>query len=765
MTALPHSIEPDPAPAAVPADVAPASRSRRRRDRLAILLFAAPIFLGAMTMFIVEPLVAKMVVPLYGGTPSVWNTAMVFFQALLLLGYAYAHGSLRWLGPKRQPYAHALVLLLPLALLPVALPHGAAPAVGASPLVSLVTVFGVMVAVPFFVIASASPIIQGWFAQLDHPAAKDPYFLYAASNAGSLIGLLAYPLVVEPFLTIDGQSRLFSILYVGFATLSVACAATLLRSQRGRGANADVVDLHARRRERDAAIPAPTWRQRGRFAAFALVPSSLLLGATTYLTTDIASVPLLWMVPLSTYLLTLILAFSGRVVLSIRASGHLLAIAAAPVALGALGLALPTSLLMASHVTLLFAAGMLLHGRLAEERPHATHLTEFYLLVSLGGVLGGLFNVLVAPVVFESVIEYPLMVVIALLLRPRDAGAAASRSRRVLDVVVPVGLVVVGITGASMIGSAVGDAAFAWSLAAVVVVGVLTFGRNVARTAAFIGGVFALSMVASAVNQSWTERNFFGVVRVTDEGGQRHGLAHGTTLHGLQDLAPGRRSEPLTYYSRSGPVGDVFARLDEGSFDEIGGIGLGAGSIAAYGRQGQEFTFYEIDPAVIDVATDERQFTYLSDTPADIRIIEGDGRLELAKSRSEKFDLLVLDAFSSDSVPHHLLTKQAFGSYLDRLDEDGVLMFHITSRHLDLEPVIAAVARDLDLPAVVRHDSDVSARLRREGVTPAHWVVLARDASRFEALADAPDWRQLRDPGTTEAWTDDYSNIFHTIKW
>lgn len=731
-------------------------------ESLVLVLFTTALFVGASLVFLVQPLAARMVLPLFGGSQAVWTTSMLFFQAVLLLGYAYAHVSTKRVPLQRQRFVHAAVLLLPIAMLPIGR-HLASPPDGASPSLWLLGVLAVTIGAPFFVVTTASPLLQRWFSATGHAAARDPYFLYAAGNCGSLLALVAYPLLVEPNVSLTRQADLWSIGYLVFAVLTLACLPFVARA-RATDASDDTVGSHP------AAAPL-VWRTRLRWVLMAFVPSSLMLGATTHIATDVASVPLVWVAPLAVYLLTFIVAFARRPLISVGFASRALLLLAPLVLLSLLRVANPPIVVtVLIHLAALFFVGALAHGRLAGERPAPEHLTEFYVLLSIGGVLGGAFNALLAPQLFDSVVEYPLALVLALLLRPGIQRASSApgvfgRFAWAIDFVAPMLLVQACVV----------------SLALVLPTDTDTGGENglLAARLVLIGSAAALLLLASrplrfalgfaamcvllvmGARGIYTERTFFGVLRVKEVDG-RHALVHGTTLHGVQSFRPGERREPTAYYVRKGPVGDIFEAFQRTSrFARVDVIGLGVGGLAAYGLPGQRFVFYEIDPAVIRIASDPRLFTYVRDSRASVELVQGDGRLSLAKAPASSSDLLVVDAFSSDSIPVHLLTREAVELYLEKLRPQGLLVLHTSNRHLDLHPVVARVARSLGLASVERTSGLRSAGVMAEGTS---WVVLARSHTRLRPLV-ARGWRPLADPGPGRVWTDDYSSILSVVKW
>jgi hypothetical protein len=729
----------------------------RFQERLALATFACAIFAGAALVFLVEPMIAKMILPSFGGSPAVWITAMVFFQAVLLLSYAYAHASARFLGRRAQLLVQLGLLAFVVAALPVG-SHVSAPPDGIAPALWLLGILVLAVGAPFFAVASASPMLQRWFASTDHASARDPYFLYVASNVGSLLALVAYPLVVEPRLSLSEQAKLWSGGYLAFVALSVVCGALALRRP--------AADMHVERRERVAAAPIP-WRTRLRWLGFAFVPVSLMLGATSFISTDVAAVPLIWVLPLAVYLMTFIVAFSRRPIVSGATAARALPLVVLLLAPSLLNLAtVPAAVVIAVHLAILFFAGVVAHGRLAAERPPAERLTEFYLLLSLGGVLGGVFTALLAPQLFDFVAEYPLVLIVAVLLSPAVASARTARSqraRRLQAAVQAATFAAIAIVAFRAAGDGTGFSS-GRLLAAAAVLALLAFATRRTALIFVITALLAFVVVGSGTGVIYGERTFFGVYRVVETATGDHLLVHGTTLHGREGFAPGRRG-PTSYYSPSGPVADAFRDLQRTEpFRRVDVIGLGTGTLAEYARRGQKFTFYEIDPADAEIARDERLFTFLSRSKADVDIVIGDGRLKLAEAADRSTDLVVIDAFSSDAIPVHLLTTEAVALYFSKLRNDGIALFNISNRHLALEPVVAAVARDLGLSGVSRLDKHVTPAERARGKTGSHWIVLARDTARLRPLIGS-GWKPLAASPGVRPWTDDFSDILSVMRW
>ncbi|HSL23131.1 MAG TPA: fused MFS/spermidine synthase [Vicinamibacterales bacterium] len=744
-----------------------ASRAAERSRALgAVVLFTATLFLSASLLFLIEPMVGKMVLPLLGGAPGVWNTCMVFFQAMLLAGYAYAHGSTAWLGVRRHSLAHALLVLVPLFLLPVTI--GEAAPVSGNPIVALLSILFVAVGLPFFVLSTTAAVLQKWFSTTDHPSAHDPYFLYVASNLGSLLALVAYPVVVEPVLAVRNQTRLWAIGYAVYAVLGVACAAVVWRQRPAVGAAA----ARTATADSDAEAVPVGWLARGRWLVLSCVPSSLMLAVTTFMSTDVAAVPLLWIVPLSLYLLTFVLAFSRALEISTRIADRALPLLIVPLTLILVGrLGGPLLLMVPLHLLTFVAAALVCHGALARSRPHTRHLTEFYLWIAIGGMLGGVFNTLVAPVIFTSIAEYPIALVLACLLRPRRATGPGTNRPQTRTIgawphLVPAAAGVLTL-GVILWANQSAPSARAF-VAALGVPAALAFTQR-RRPLAF-GAAIGLMLLAGIPAQDGygtvqhAERTFFGVYRVRlDEAGGFRFILHGTTLHGMQRLDPERQQEPLAYFHRKGPFGQAFAALPAAARPRVAVVGLGAGALASYARPAQHWTFFEIDPAVERIARNPDYFTYLRACGSRCAVVIGDARLQLARMPEQSYDLIVLDAFSSDAIPMHLVTSEAMGLYRSRLADRGAIVFHISNRHLKLAPVVARIAAAHGLVALEQEEPTavVSAG---DGKIPSQWMAMAATAEDLGALTHDTRWVTPAIPEGTPLWTDDFTNIFSVLR-
>ena len=736
------------------ADVKPASTG-------VVALFTSTLFVSAFLLFLVQPMIAKMVLPLLGGSPMVWNTCMVFFQIALLGGYTYAHLASRWCSARAQVALHAALLVLPFTVLPFMVQRDVVPPAGA-PVAWLLVFLTVTIGGPFFVLSTTASTFQRWFSRTNHPSALDPYFLYAASNMGSFAALIAYPALVEPLLSLPNQGRLWTAGYAVFALLAAACAVVAWRgSEAANSAGAETAE-----RAEPAGDVVPSQKQRARWVALAFVPSSLLLAITTYVSTDIAAVPLLWVVPLGLYLLTFVAAFSARANRLRRPASVAFPLVLVPLALlMCTGIMLPSALMLVAHVVTFVTAAFICHAELADGRPSRTHLTEFYFWISLGGMLGGLFNAMAAPFLFKSVAEYPIVLVLACFMLPVRETRAASAGDRLFDIGVPL---VVGGWAVAAAWLFEGSAGLPWLLPAFCVPAVMAFSqrRRPLRFGLSMGALLLAGMVFVHAGQTlYAERTFFGVYRVQRDGSGKYlALAHGTTLHGMQAVSGKERMEPLTYYHRLGPFGQAFDAFSKVSrVERAAVIGLGVGTLAAYAEPAQRWTFYEIDPAVERIARDTRYFTFLQHCGDACRVVIGDARLSLAHSTDGQYDLLALDAFSSDAIPVHLLTSEALSLYLTRLNPHGKLLFHISNAHLELAPIVARLAEEHGLVAMAQVD------LRRpdwpESRAPSSWVAMARNKEDLGAIVADARWAPLRSSAGTPLWTDDFSNILSVVQF
>ena len=739
-----------------------AERAAAPSSSLRNALFALTLFISASLVFVIEPMFGKMVLPRLGGTPAVWNTCMVFYQTVLLAGYGYAHVLSRRCPLPAQIAIHS-ALLLAAAFLPVSLAADWAPPVDRSPIPALVAQLARGVGAPLLMLCATAPLLQNWFSKASDGDARDPYFLYAVSNVGSILALVAYPVLIEPATTVTVQRTFWSYLYLLLVGLILGCGAIAWRtSAADRPSLSKVPAPGAAAAQGEAGILPIAWPRRARWIALSFVPSSLMLGATTYISTDVASAPLLWTIPLALYLLSFVIGFSRRRPLSDTLAWRCAATAllVLTVILSA-NIRLPTVALVALHLSALLSVAVSLHSSLADDRPHSEHLTEFYLWISVGGVAGGLFNSLAAPLIFSSVAEYPLALAAAAWLL-RTPTPAPWRWY------VPMAAAITGAAVAGIVFLLQRQAATPLVLTvpimalvtASLVAGRRRAGMGLAVSCVLVGGLVAGSNDGHLL---YIRRTFFGVLRVWDiEREHQHRFMHGTTLHGVQSTAAGQTGEPLSYYHRAGPVGQIFtgaaARLTHA---RIGVVGLGAGELLAYRQPEQDWTFYEIDPEVERIARNPALFTYLRDCGSWCHVELGDARLSLARSRAGQFDMLILDAFSSDAIPVHLMTREALALYLEQLRPGGLLVFHISNRHLQLRPLVAALAGERQLAARVQFFHTSSPDVAR---LPSEWVVIGRRPDDLGSLASDSRWKPLTAQPGRRVWTDDFSDILSVLK-
>ena len=732
-------------------------------------LFTLTVFLSSFLLFLVQPLVGKMVLPTFGGAPPVWTASLVFFQTTLLLGYAYAHVSAAHLSLGRQVAVHVSLLLVALGTLPISAGSAGfarvqvlAAAEAAPPALLVMGALAILVGLPFFAISGSTPLLQRWYITGQDAATARPYVLYSVSNLASLCALLAYPFLLEPRFRLADQSWSWACGYAALCLLVLACGILLIRKHRPSPEETGPESPPA-----PVAKDPPDGRRPLRWIALAAVPSSLLLGVTSYLTSNVAPIPLLWVVPLALYLLSFVLAFSPRRLVPTPLLARLLPLLLVPVAL-LLILEQPQPEFAVLHLAAFFLAAWMCHARLYDQRPEPARLTAFYLWVTTGGVIGSVLTGLIAPMVFDTLLEYPLaLAAAAALMTPRRSGTPARRADLLYGIAIGlVTLVLIALTR-DVLGLGAGPMRTAVTVGIPVLLCFLASDRP-ARFALSLCALFLVSAWAEpqlAGKVALTERSFFAVHRVllTDHGRFRR-LLHGTTVHGMQDTQNPDR--PLTYYHPTGPVGQVFAALAaRGQAPRVAAVGLGVGSIAAYGQPGQRVTFFEIDPAVRHIARDARLFTFLSKSRGDVDIVLGDARLTLARQPDGAFGLIVLDAFSSDAIPMHLLTREAMAGYVAKLAPGGILAYHISNRYLALEPVVAGATSDLGLESWIQ-ENEPSAEERAQGKATSTWMIVARSAKDVAELVTPPSrWRSSKAVPGARAWTDDFSNVLGAFRW
>ena len=732
---------------------------------LLLPLCSAALFLSAAILFAIEPMFTKMVLPLLGGTPAVWNTAVMFFQAMLLAGYVYAHLLSRLKGLRNQALVHVGVLVAGLLFLPVHVGLQWSPTASTHPVPWLIALLAVSIGVPFFAISATAPLLQSWFSRSDHPHASDPYFLYVSSNLGGLVALLAYPVVMEPLFGLTLQGRLWTAGYALLTALIALYAFSLWTAQRLRG-QGEIAEVVA---SLDTMPPASlsshvTWMTRARWVALAFVPSALLLAVTMHISTDVAAAPFLWVAPLLLYSLSFILVFARRPLVKHK---WMLMLQPWVYALAALYFTEqdPLCFALPLHLLTLFIAAMVFHGELVRRRPVVEHLTEFYLWMSVGGLLGGVFCSLIAPVVFNSVLEYPLVLALGCLLLP---SSGRGRLRYGLDVALPA--VFAALYFYAQEHQNLWDMVHASPVLFCLTIGLILYvsrKRPLRFTLIFGVLLFHAVYLDTMDDRLFQQRSFFGIYTVTmDKSESIHKLYHGTTLHGDQDMDPESLLTPRTYYDGAGPLAQVFEAMRAArKLDRVGVMGLGTGTTTCYQEPGQRMTFFEIDPTIERIARDPKLFRYLELRGQDVEVIIGDGRQNLGRATDGTFDLLILDAFSSDAIPVHLLTREALAIYLQKLAPGGIVLFHISNRYVLLEPVVANLALDAGAAALIQDYEPTSEDEATVGASSSTWVAVARRPADLGSLTTDDRWRPPGTDARLGVWTDDYSDIFRTLTW
>jgi hypothetical protein len=736
------------------------------RNRLVLVVYTAAIFVSALLLFSVQPLFTKMVLPRLGGSPAVWSVAMVFFQSLLLGGYAYAHYLMqirtRWIPVT----VHLALLVVALLTLPLSIANGWGEPPASGYAFWLLGLFAVSIGLPFFALAANNPLLQAWFVRTGHPNGTDPYFLYASSNIGSFLALLSYPVLLEPMFTLRTQNLIWTAGYGLLIVLIAACGMLLLRSPVKAG-----VDMPAE--ETDA--PPPPWRLRARWIFLAAVPSGLLIAVTAHISTDVAAAPLLWVLPLSLYLLTWVLVFQSRPLLP-----HKWMLIAQPLAIAGVIVLLAVGgeqnllLTLGGHLACFFIIAMACHGELARTRPAAKYLTGFYVALSFGGMVGGLFAGLIAPYAFSWVAEYPILLALAALCRPPGGNERFARWSSWYWPALAV-LAVALIAPSYSEGKIVTwlDEHRVWMIGAVgVLSALLALGLNANRWKIFATVVVALVLIRAYPSDDGrieTVRSFFGVHKiVVTPRGQYHVLMHGTTIHGAErflndDGTPVTgRPEPITYYHKDGGIGQAIAAVRErkGAPLRVAVIGLGSGTLTCASEPGETWKFFEIDQSMVDTARDPKYFTYIQNCEPDLKPVIGDARLTFAREPDGVYDLIIVDAYSSDAIPIHLATEEAMAIYKEKLAPQGAVVMHVSNRHLELSSVVVGIADANDLKSWIF--SEDSGR-DNEYIFATSVVVCAREEADVGTLASSDQWAETEADEKQRVWTDDYSNVLGAV--
>ncbi|MBI3039551.1 fused MFS/spermidine synthase [bacterium] len=721
-------------------------------------LFSTAIFLASFLLFLIQPMAAKMTLPNLGGAPTVWITSMVFFQTMLFLGYLYSHFSIKLLGVGRQKRFHIVLAIFSPFFLRLGFPDSIANSASSYPIWWLFRELFLSLGFPLFIIAATSPLLQLWFSFTQDLFGRDPYFLFQAGNIGSMAALLCYPTLIEPNFPLSFQTNLWIIGFVILILLLILCALRVTASQ---------VSNFCLQGQNDPIPPLPLLK-KVKWVLFSFIPSSLMLGVTNFITTDLAPIPLLWIIPLTLYLLSFIVVFSRKSLIPNFWFLTLLTVMLPMfIPIHTYHVASPLWLIILYHLTVFFLISVQFHGAIAEERPPTFHLTNYYLLISFGGLMGGQFNGIIAPLVFNQLTEYPVIYALAFLLVPVRAFNCQQRSFPRCLAFLSLGLnfflIFESFDAFSKISINPSKAAMVFTLIFMNLVSYF-FPKVVTIALATVFAVLSFNISPSDFEVK-SGRSFFGVFQIfRDENSTNHRLIHGTTNHGGQFLQAPFSRKPLFYYYTESPIGQVFKELNAKSgMLNVGIVGLGTGGLAAYARSGDRFTFYEIDPLIVEIANNTEYFTYLKDCLGSCSVELGDGRISLKSALENHFDLIILDAYSSDFVPVHLLTKEAVQMYFRKLKKGGILAFHISNRYLNLEPVLGNLARAGRYRALTQlydpsKDSSIPKSIK-PCIYKSKWVIITRYKFNFGNLPNDDRWKAVKENREIPQWTDDYTSI------
>ena len=734
-------------------------------NRLILIVYTVSIFVSALLLFSVQPLFTKMILPRLGGSPAVWSIAMVFFQSLLLFGYAYAHYLMTIRNRVIPVIVHLTLLIIALLTLPLAIGESWSSPPESGYALWLSGLFAVTIGLPFFALAANNPLLQAWFVRAGHPEARDPYFLYASSNIGSFLALLSYPALLEPMLSLRMQNLLWTCGYGLLIVLIAGCGILLLRAPPCQTLESTTGA---------AAAPAINWASRGRWVFLAAVPSGLLIAVTAHISTDVAAAPLLWVLPLSVYLLTWVLVFQARPLLP-----HRLMLLLQPLAIVSVIMLLAGGternlfVLLGGHLFCFFVIAMACHGELARTRPPAQHLTGFYVALSLGGMVGGLFAGLIAPFSFSWIAEYPILVALAALCRPGNQAPAPRWGRWYWGALTLLAVMLIAPSYLSAEAAQYLDhfrmpIIIAVAIAAMIAAIILKVGRW--KFAATIGlALLLIRILPGDRGHVETVRSFFGVhkiVATTD--GRYHLLMHGTTVHGAEkvlndDGTPVTgRPEAISYYYKESGISRAIAavRARKGGPLRAAVIGLGSAALTCASQPGENWKFFEIDQAIVDIARDPKRFSFIQKCHPDLQPVMGDARLTFAKEPDGVYDLIVVDAYSSDAIPVHLATREAMTIYKSKLAPHGTIVVHVSNRHLELASVIVGIANANNLKSWVYFNNP---RRDTEYILANNVVISARDESDVGDIAHSDAWKAASPDKLQRVWTDDYSNILGAV--
>ena len=729
-----------------------------------LALYTLTLFISASLLFGVQPLFAKMVLPKLGGSPTVWSIALVFFQSVLLLGYAYAHFIIAKLKMNHGIILHFCVLGFALLCLPIAYPLGWDEIPQSGVPFWLIGLFAVGVGFPFFAVSANAPLLQAWFSNTGHEQSKDPYFLYSASNIGSLLALLCYPFILEPLLPLGVQSMIWTGGYYLLCLFVVACGAVVwLLGQADFPLNKKAIETPLNEK--------PTWHQRGVWIGLAAVPSGLLVGVTAYISTDLVSAPFLWVIPLALFLVTFIITFARKPLIghSTILFCHSLLVA---LALVFMFRAISGIYILSVHLAAFFICAMVCHGELVKRRPNAENLTEFYLWMSFGGVLGGLFASIIAPNIFDRVFEYPILMFAVFMCRSDFWEQLHESSWRQSWGILLAGILL-GLSYFDFSRPVIEMLVLPTTL--LLVIGIVLMNKKTVVQSGLVGIGLVLALCFGLSQHSiFTVRSFFGVNSVISyEDGKYNLLVHGTTIHGAEKRKndDGRHIQskpiPLTYYHYDTPLATVITKLRDtkgGLLGNVAVVGLGSGGMACHSQSGEKWRYFEIDPEVVKIARNPDYFNFLATCGEIDNVVIGDGRVMLEKESDHKFDVIVLDAFSSDSIPVHLMTSEAMAIYFQKLKPGGVLVFHIANRYMELGSVVSSTAANHGGVTYINKLTKGLWRVNKNSfIFESLVAVVARDPKDLGTITKSERWFQLEQDLFSKPWTDDYSNILGAL--
>ncbi len=748
------------------------------------LIFTLTAFVGSFLLFMVQPLAGKLILPCLGGAPAVWTACMLFFQTVLLFGYVYAAQAIKKVGCEKQSVLHILLLVLGFVFLPLSIDFSGLDSAIHQPVTWMLAKLVASIGFLFFVVSANAPMVQRWYSTIGQRDSTDPYFLYAASNVGSLVALLGYPLVMEPNFSVSDAREIWSGGYLVLTFLVLVCSFIVWKDS-GKDSKNEQDQSESSKLE-------PSMLQKLKWVFWAFIPNSCMLAVTMHISTDVASIPLMWVIPLAIFLVSFILVFAKIDFWREFAwDSYLAPFGTVFATVFFLRMSDPAWLSIGVHFSLLFIICMSFHSRLAKSRPQSEFLNSFFVWMSVGGILGGIFNSVVAPMVFKTQLEYPLTIIVAIIgIGFVNKESKDNSLKRLLFSFLFLLLVtqIFGYFSVAYSKKLFSDKGMVIFLACATYLFAFLRARKISGFVFLFLMSLGLHFYTTSLSCIKTDRSFFGVMRIVKEvfsteeiiGNKMvtktydmvYKLRHGTTLHGVERKLKIRPIFPLSYYSREGPIGEVFRLMKINRRGKsVAVVGLGCGTLAYYGRDWQKFDFFEIDPEVIKIATDKDYFTYLARCKSKYRILAGDARVNLSTKIQDRFyDLMVLDAFSSDSIPVHLLTKEAIQLYKSKLKPGGVLAFHISNRFFDLRPVLARICADLGLKCFYRYDFPQQYSVKYDwydlqNLSSSLWLIAAKEEASIRGVFAYNKWRKPVFPEGFKTWTDDYSNLLGVYNW